>query len=199
MPKKTLNRSPKVDAFISKAKQWQREFEKLRSICLDSGLTEELKWGKPSYSLDGANIVLIHGFKEYCALLFFKGALLKDPKGVLIQQTENVQAARQIRFTNAQEIVQMASALKAYIQKAIEVEKAGLKVDYKKTSEFKVPEEFQNKLNESPTLKTAFNALTPGRQRGYLLYFSSAKQSTTRSTRIEKYMKQILQGKGLDD
>jgi uncharacterized protein YdeI (YjbR/CyaY-like superfamily) len=199
MPKKTLNRSPKVDAFISKAKQWQREFEKLRSICLDSGLTEELKWGKPSYSLDGANIVLIHGFKEYCALLFFKGALLKDPKGVLIQQTENVQAARQIRFTNAQEIVQMASALKAYIQKAIEVEKAGLKVDYKKTSEFKVPEEFQNKLNESPALKTAFNALTPGRQRGYLLYFSSAKQSTTRSTRIEKYMKQILQGKGLDD
>ena len=168
-------------------------------IVLDCGLTEELKWGKPCYTFQKSNIVLIHGFKEYCALLFFKGALLKDAKGILIQQTENVQAARQIRFTNVREIVEMEPILKAYIHEAIEVEKAGLKVKLKKTTEFKIPEEFQNKLDEIPALKTAFAALTPGRQRAYLLYFSGAKQSKTRESRVEKCMPQILKGKGLDD
>ena len=172
---------------------------RLRMIVLDCGLTEELKWGCPCYTFEKSNIVLIHGFKEYCALLFFKGALLKDPNGILIQQTENVQAARQIRFTNVEEIVKMESILKAYIYEAIEVEKAGLKVPLKKTSEFTMPEEFQNKLDETPALKKAFYALTPGRQRGYLLYFSSAKQSKTRESRVEKYMQKILDGKGLDD
>ena len=165
--------NPKVDGFLRKAKKWQEEFEKLRMIFLDCGLTEELKWGNPCYTFQKSNIVLIHGFKEYCALLFFKGALLKDAKGILIQQTENVQAARQIRFTNVREIVEMEPILKAYINEAIEVEKAGLKVNFKKTSEFIIPEEFQNKLDESPALKTAFNALTPGRQRAYILYFSA--------------------------
>jgi uncharacterized protein YdeI (YjbR/CyaY-like superfamily) len=192
--------NPKVDFFFSKAKEWQEEFEKLRRIILDCReLTEELRWGKPCYTFQGSNIVLIHGFKEYCALLFFKGALLKDAKGILIQQTENVQAARQIRFTNVREIVEMKSVLKAYIHEAIQVEKAGLTVDYKKTSEFAIPEEFQRKLDKIPALKTAFNALTPGRQRGYILYFSAAKQSKTRASRVEKYTQQILKGKGLDD
>src|SRR5215469_8722238 len=191
--------NPKVDGFFMKARKWRGEFEKLRMVCLDCGLTEELKWGKPCYTYQENNIVLIHGFKEYCALLFFKGALLKDPKGVLVQQTENVQAARQIRFTNTREIVEMAPILKAYIREAIRVEKAGLKVDYKKTSEFKLPEEFKNKLAEMPALKTAFAALTPGRQRGYILYFSAAKQSKTRGSRIEKCIPQILNGKGLND
>ena len=195
-----MNRmNPKVDGFLRKAKKWQEEFEKLRMIILDCGLTEELKWGKPCYTFQKSNIVLIHGFKEYCALLFFKGALLKDANGILIQQTENVQAARQIRFTNVREIVEMKPILKAYINEAIEVEKAGLKVNFKKTSEFIIPEEFQNKLDESPALKTAFDALTPGRQRGYLLYFSAAKQSKTRESRVEKCMQQILNGKGLND
>jgi uncharacterized protein YdeI (YjbR/CyaY-like superfamily) len=197
MTKSGMN--PKVDEFLSKAKKWQQEFEKLRMIILDCQLTEELKWGKPCYTLQGSNIVLIHGFKEYCALLFFKGALLKDAKGILIQQTENVQAARQIRFTNFREIVQMETILKAYIKEAMEVEKAGLKVNLKKTSEFKIPEEFQNKLDKTPALKTAFDALSPGRQRGYILYFSAAKQSKTRESRVEKCMQQILNGKGLDD
>src|SRR5262245_39002894 len=197
MTKSRMN--PKVDFFFRKAKKWQKEFEKLRRIILDCGLTEELKWGKPCYMLQGSNIVLIHGFKEYCALLFFKGALLKDAKGILIQQTENVQAARQIRFTSVGEIAKLESVLKAYIREAIEVEKAGLEVTLKKTSEFKLPEEFRNKLNEMPALKTAFDALTPGRQRGYLLYFSAAKQSKTREERVEKYMKQIFDGKGLND
>src|SRR6476646_2834616 len=188
-----------VDAFLRKTKKWREEFEKLRMICLDSGLTEELKWGKPCYTYQKSNVVLIHGFKEYCALLFMKGALLKDPNGVLVQQTENVQAARQIRFTNVREIVEMKSILKSYIKEAIEVEKAGLEVDYKKTSEFVVPEEFQNRLDESPALKTAFDALTPGRQRGYILYFSAAKQSKTREARVEKCVQQILDGKGLND
>src|SRR5947207_10394571 len=188
--------NPKVDWFFTKATEWQEEFEKLRNVCLDCGLTEELKWGCPCYMFEKRNIVLIHGFKEYCALLFFKGALLKDPKGILIQQTENVQAGRQIRFTNTREIVKMKTVLKAYIHEAIEVEKAGLKVKYKKTSEFQIPEEFQNKLDETPTLKKAFDALTPGRQRAYLFYFSQPKQSKTRSTRIEKCMHQILSGKG---
>ncbi len=197
MTKRGLN--PKVDFFFNKAEKWREEFAKLRTIVLDCDLTEELKWGKPCYAFQTSNIVLIHGFKEYCAFLFFKGALLKDSKGILIQQTENVQAGRQIRFTNIREIVERESVLKAYIQEAIEVEKAGLKVNLKKTSEFKTPEEFQKKLDALPTLKTAFKALTPGRQRAYLLYFSAAKQSKTREARIEKWMPQILKGKGLDD
>src|SRR5207253_3495813 len=195
-----MNRmNPKVDGFLRKAKRWPEEFEKLRMVCLDCGLTEGLKWGKPCYTFQNSNIVLIHGFKDYCALLFFKGALLKDAKGILVQQTENVQAARQIRFTNVREIVEMKPVLKAYIKEAIEVERAGLNVTYKKTSEFKVPEEFQNKLDATPALRTAFEALTPGRQRGYLLYFSGAKQSKTRVSRVEKWLPQILKGKGLND
>src|SRR3974390_1219278 len=195
-----MNRTnPKADFFFSKSTKWQKELAKLRAIILDCGLTEELKWGSPCYAFQKRNIVLIHVFKEYCALLFFKGALLKDPKGILIQQTEHVQAARQIRFTNLREIAKMEPALKAYVREAIEVEKAGLKVDYKKTSEFKIPEEFQTKLGASPALKTAFRALTPGRQRAYILYFSAAKQSKTRQSRVEKCMQQILNGKGLND
>src|SRR6266581_9217231 len=186
-----MNRTnPKVDWFFAKATEWKEEFEKLRNIGLDCGLTEELKWGCPCYTFEKRNIVLIHGFKEYCALLFFKGALLKDPKGILIQQTKNVQAARQIRFTNVREMVKMKPILKAYIHEAIEVEKAGLKVKFKKTSEFKIPDEFQNKLDEIPALKTAFDALTPGRQRAYILYFSAPKQSKTRESRVEKCMQQ---------
>ena len=191
--------NPKVDVLLSKAKKWQEEFEKLRTIILDCQLTEELKWGSPCYTFQKSNIVLIHGFKEYCALLFFKGALLNDAHGILIQQTENVQAARQIRFTNVREIVEMETILKAYIHEAIEVEKAGLKVNFKKTTEFTIPEEFQNKLDEIPALKTAFDALTPGRQRAYIFYFSAPKQSKTRESRVEKYMQQILNGKGLND
>ena len=191
--------NPKVDFFFNKAKKWQEEFKRLRMILLDCPLTEELKWGKPCYTFQKSNVVIIHGFKEYCALLFCKGALLKDADGILIQQTENVQAARQIRFTNVREIVEMEPILKAYIYEAIEAEKAGLKVNYKKTSEFIIPEEFQNKLDEIPALKTAFDALTPGRQRGYILYFSAPKQSKTRESRVEKCMEQILNGKGLDD
>jgi uncharacterized protein YdeI (YjbR/CyaY-like superfamily) len=189
----------KVDRVINKAKKWREEFEKLRTIVLDCGLAEELKWGWPCYSFQKSNVVLIHGFKEYCALLFFKGVLLKDANHILIQQTENVQAARQLRFTNVREIDKMETILKTYIKEAIEVEKAGLQVNYKKTSEFKVPEEFQNKLNETPALKAAFAALTPGRQRGYLFYFSQPKQSKTRASRVEKCLLQILDGKGLDD
>ena len=195
-----MNRmNPKVDFYFSKAKKWQEEFEKLRTIILDCGLTEELKWGCPCYTFEKTNIVLIHGFKEYCALLFFKGALLKDPKGILIQQTKNVQSGRQIRFTSVREIVKMKPILKAYIYEAIEVEKAGLKVNFKKTTEFIIPEEFQDKLDEIPALKTAFDALTPGRQRAYVLYFSAPKQSKTREARIGKFMQQILSGKGLND
>src|SRR6266496_2480599 len=195
-----MNRmNPKVDQYLRRAKKWQKEMEKLRTISLGCGLTEESKWGKPCYTFQNSNIVLIHGFKEYCALLFFKGALLKDAKGILVQQTENVQAARQIRFTNVREIVETEPVLKAYIKEAIEVEKAGLEVDYKKTSEFVIPEEFQNRLVESPALKTAFDALTPGRQRGYILYFSAAQQSKTRESRVEKCVQQILDGKGLND
>jgi uncharacterized protein YdeI (YjbR/CyaY-like superfamily) len=189
----------KVDFYFIKGKKWQEEFQLLRMICLDSGLNEELKWGHPCYTLDKANIVLMHGFKDYCALLFFKGALLKDPKGILVQQTQNVQAARQIRFTNTQEIIKLITALKSYIKDAIQVEKAGLKVELKSTNEFKMPEEFKNQLDENSGLRKAFYALTPGRQRGYLLYFSSAKQSETRESRIKKYTKKILSGKGLDD
>jgi len=191
--------NPKVDAVLSKAKKWQEEFERLRTIILSCGLTEELKWGAPCYTFEERNIVLIHGFKEYCALLFFKGALLKDANGILIQQTENVQSARQIRFTNVREIVKLKPILKAYIHEAIEVEKAGLKVNLKKTKEFKMPEELQNKLDEIPALKTAFYALTPGRQRAYILYFSQPKLARTRESRVEKSVRQILKGKGIDD
>ena len=190
--------NPKVDFYFSKAR-WQKELEQLRAIVLDCGLTEELKWGVPCYTLQERNIVLMHVFKEYCALLFFKGALLNDPNGILIQQTKNVQSARQIRFTNVQKIVKMEKILKAYVYEAIEVERAGLKVKLKKTSEFKIPEEFQKRLDKNATLKKAFDALTPGRQRAYIFYFSQAKQSKTREARVEKYIKQILSGKGLDD
>jgi uncharacterized protein YdeI (YjbR/CyaY-like superfamily) len=189
----------KVDFFFDKAKQWKQEFGILRRTILDCGLTEELKWGVPCYTFEKKNIVLIHGFKEYCAILFVNGALLKDTEGILIQQTENVQAARQIRFTSAQDIVEMASILKTYINEAIQAEIAGLKVNYKKVSEFSMPEEFIDKLEEVAGLQEAFEALTPGRQRAYLLYFSAPKQSKTRASRIEKYMEQILHGKGLND
>jgi uncharacterized protein YdeI (YjbR/CyaY-like superfamily) len=191
--------NPKVDAYIARAGAWQDESAELRRIVLDCDLTEELKWGCPCYTFEKKNVVLIHGFKEYCALLFMKGALLKDPERILIQQTENVQAGRQVRFTSLQEIVRMENMLKAYIHEAIEVEKAGLKLDFKKTKEFAMPEEFQTKLEENPELKTAFDALTPGRQRAYILHFSGAKQSRTREARVEKFIPQILEGKGLDD
>jgi uncharacterized protein YdeI (YjbR/CyaY-like superfamily) len=194
-----MNRmNPKVDRYLSRAEKWQKEFEKLRRIILPCGLTEELKWGKPCYTFQESNILIIQGFKEYCALMFCKGALLKDPNGILIQQTKSVQAARQIRFTSVREIAEMEPILKAYIHEAMEAEKAGLKVEFKKNPE-PIPEEFQNKLDEIPALKTAFAALTPGRQRGYILYFSAAKQSKTRQSRVEKCMRQILNGKGLDD
>ncbi|AMM93160.1 hypothetical protein UP17_12095 [Peribacillus simplex] len=191
--------NPKVDEFLDKAKKWKEEYEMLRNIVLDCELTEEFKWMHPCYTFEKKNIVLIHGFKEYCALLFHKGALLKDTHGILIQQTENVQGARQIRFTNVQEIVAMETILKAYIHEAIEVEKAGLEVNFKSNTEFIIPEELQNKFDEIPALKTAFEALTPGRQRAYILYFSQPKQSKTRVSRVEKYMQQILDGKGLKD
>jgi uncharacterized protein YdeI (YjbR/CyaY-like superfamily) len=191
--------NPNVDWYFDKAKQWQDEIKKLRSIALNSGLTEELKWGCPCYSLQGENIVLIHTFKQYCALLFFKGALFKDPEGILIQQTKNVQSARQIRFTSLRQINDMKAVMKAYIQEAINVEQSGVKVEFKTTSEFEAPEEFINALDDNPDLKMAFDALSPGRQRGYLLYFTSAKQAKTREARIEKYTKQILAGKGMED
>jgi uncharacterized protein YdeI (YjbR/CyaY-like superfamily) len=191
--------NPKVDFFFNKEKKWHKEFELLRTIILDCDLNEELKWGQACYSFQKKNIVLIHGFKEYCALLFFKGALMSDPKKILIQQTGNVQSARQIRFTDIKEIIKLQKFLKLYIYEAVEVEESGLKVEFKKTSDFKIPEEFQNKLNKNAALKTAFNALTPGRQKGYIFYFSQPKQSKTRESRIEKTMKQILDGKGLND
>lgn len=195
-----MNRmNPKVNFFFNKAKQWQAEYEKLRTIILDCDLTEELKWGCPCYTFEGNNIVLIHGFKEYCALLFMKGALFQDPNGILIQQTENVQSARQIRFTNLQEIVELEAVLKAYVAEAVRVEKAGLKVEFKQPTDFEFPEEFIDKLEEVPGLQDAFEALTPGRQRGYILYFSAAKQSKTRASRIDKYVPQILDGKGIND
>ncbi|MFI5137530.1 MAG: YdeI family protein [Sphingobacteriales bacterium] len=191
--------NPKVDWFFNKASNWQEEYVKLRTICLDCGLTEELKWGCPCYTFQTQNIVLIHGFKEYCAFLFFKGALLNDANSILIRQTKDVQSARQIRFTNVMEIIELEPILKAYIYEAIEVEKAGLKVVLKKTADYAVPGEFQSKLDHIPALKAAFDALTPGRQRGYLFYFSQPKQSKTREARVEKYIPQILDGKGVDD
>ena len=191
--------NPKVDFFFEKDSKWQKEYKLLRSIVLDCGLTEELKWGQPCYMYDNTNIVVIHGFKEYCALLFFKGALLNDPEGILIQQTENVQAARQLRFTSAKEITGMKATIKAYLYEAIEVEKAGLKVKLKKTAEFPMPEEFKKKLDKRPALEKAFYALTPGRQRAYLLHFSQPKMARTREARVEKYVPQILKGLGIDD
>lgn len=191
--------NPKVDFYFSKASKWQEELEHLRSIALDCQLTEELKWGTPCYMHQKKNIVLIHDFKEYCAFLFFKGALMKDTEGILIQQSENVQAARQIRFTDLKEIVALKSILKAYIYEAIEIEKAGLKVELKKTSEFPLSEEFQKQLDKDLKLKKAFEALTPGRQRAYLLHFSQPKQAKTREARVEKSISQILDGKGLND
>jgi len=197
MTKSGMN--PKVDFYFSKAKKWQEELEKLRMIVFDCGLTKEVKWGVPCYTFQKSNIVLIHVFKEYCALLFFKGALLNDANGILIQQTQNVQAGRQIRFTNVREIVEMEPILKTYIYEAIEVEKASLKVNFIKNTELLFPEEFQKKLDEIPAVEAAFDALTPGRQRAYNLYFSAPKQSKTRESRVEKCMQQILNGKGLND
>jgi uncharacterized protein YdeI (YjbR/CyaY-like superfamily) len=191
--------NPKTDFYFNKSEKWKSELEQLRVIILDCGLTEELKWGCPCYTFQQNNIVLIHEFKEYCAMLFMKGALLNDANNILIQQTENVQAARQIRFTNVREIIEMQATLKAYIYEAIEVEKAGLKIELKKTTEFPMPEEFQQKLDELPDLKTAFEALTPGRQRGYLLHFSQPKQAKTREARIEKCMPLIFDGKGWNE
>ncbi|MCA1064958.1 YdeI family protein [Rossellomorea sp. AcN35-11] len=190
----------KVDGFIKKTDKWREEYEELRRIILDfDELTEEIKWMHPCYTLNDKNIVLMHGFKDYCALLFHKGALVKDTHGILVQQTENVQAARQIRFTHVQEIIEMESILKAYIQEAIEVEKAGLEVEMKKTEEYTIPEELQHKFEEVPALKKAFDELTPGRQRAYILYFSKAKQSKTRASRVDKFTGHILEGKGLND
>jgi uncharacterized protein YdeI (YjbR/CyaY-like superfamily) len=191
--------NPKVDWYFNKAEKWQEEIKKLRMIVLDCPLTEELKWGVPCYTFEKSNIVLIHVSKDYCAVLFVKGALLHDVHGVLIQQTENVQAARQMRFTNLREIIELEPIIKAYILEAIEVEKSGLKVNYKKAAEFIVPEEFISKLEQVPGLQDAFDALTPGRQKGYILYFSAPKQSKTRESRVEKYVQQILNGKGLND
>jgi uncharacterized protein YdeI (YjbR/CyaY-like superfamily) len=191
--------NPQVDEYLRTIKNWQEESKKLRKIVLDCGLAEESKWGKPCYTFQNSNVVIIQGFKEYCALLFPKGVLLKDAQRILIQQTENVQAARQIRFTNLRQIVEMEPVVKAYIHEAVAVEKAGLEVNYKKTSQFTMPEELQNKLRGLPALKAAFESLTPGRQRGYILYFSAPKQSKTRESRIEKCRQKILDGKGLDD
>jgi uncharacterized protein YdeI (YjbR/CyaY-like superfamily) len=191
--------NPKVDWYFEKATAWQKEYQQLRKIALDCGLTEELKWGCPCYTFENRNIVLIHGFKEYCAFLFFKGALLADTSNILIQQTPNVQSARQIRFTDLKQIVKMQAVLKAYIHEAIAVEKAGLKVTLKKTEEFPMPEEFQNRLEQDKTLKSAFEGLTPGRQRAYLFYFSQPKQAKTRESRIEKSVQSILEGRGLND
>lgn len=197
--KRSAGMNPKVDGYFSSAGRWQQETEMLRTIVLDCGLAEELKWGSPCYTFQDANIVLIHTFKEYCAFLFFKGALLKDARGILVQQTKNTQAARQIRFTSVQDIAKMKAVLKAYIREAVEVEKAGLKVEFKETAEFEVPAEWQENLDKSPALEKAFRALTPGRQRAYLLYFSQPKQSATRVSRIAKYVPKILAGKGLKD
>jgi uncharacterized protein YdeI (YjbR/CyaY-like superfamily) len=191
--------NPKVDWFFNKPGKWQEEYAKLRTIALSCKLTEELKWGNPCYTLGDKNIVLIHGFKDYCAYLFFKGALLKDESGILIQQTPNVQVPRQIRFTSVKEITKLTPILKAYIKEAMEVEKSGVKAVIKTTADYKMPEELKDRLDEDANLKKAFFALTPGRQRGYMYFISQAKQSATRTARVEKYIPQILAGKGIDD
>jgi uncharacterized protein YdeI (YjbR/CyaY-like superfamily) len=189
----------KVDAFLRGAKKWRHEFTKLRAIILGCGLTEELKWGQPCYAIDGGNVILMHGFKEYCAVLFFKGALLKDPRGVLVQQTKNVQAGRQIRFTSGQEVARAERTLKAYIREAIELERSGATIAFKKTRAFEMPVELEGRLESNVALSEAFAALTPGRQRGYLLYFTQAKQAKTREARVVKCVPRILEGLGLDD
>jgi len=191
--------NPKVDAFLKRQDKWRAAFEKLRGLLLESGLTEELKWGKPCYALDGKNVALIHGFKEYCAILFHKGALLRDPKGILVQQTKNVQAARQLRFTSVQEVTKLEKTILAYVREAIEIERAGLKVPFKKTEEFELPEELASELATKAKLKAAFAALTPGRQRAYIFHFSQPKLAKTRTARVEKNIPRILQGLGLDD
>jgi len=191
--------NPKVDAFLKRQDKWRAAFERLRKVLLDSGLTEDLKWGQPCYALDGKNVALIHGFKEYCAILFTKGSLLKDPEGVLIQQTKNVQAARQIRFTSAQEVKKLEKTVKAYVCQAIEIERAGLKVQFKKTEDLALPEELESKLAANAKLRSAFAALTPGRQRAYIFHFSQPKLSATRAARVEKHIPRILEGLGLDD
>ena len=191
--------NPKVDAFLEREDKWREEFEKLRAILLGCGLTEDLKWGQPCYALGGKNVALIHGFKEYCAILFHKGALLEDPKGILIQQTKNVQAARQIRFTSVQEVTKLEKAVKAYVRAAIEIERTGQKVPLKKTEDFEVPEEFASRLAKNAKLKAAFGALTPGRQRAYIHHFSQPKLSKTRAARVDKHTPRILEGLGLDD
>jgi uncharacterized protein YdeI (YjbR/CyaY-like superfamily) len=191
--------NPKVDAYLNKIKQWQEESRELRRIILDCELSEELKWGKPCYTFEDNNIVIIQGFKQYCAIMFFKGALLKDSEGILVSPGKNTQAGRQIRFNTLQEIAEREATIKAYVNEAVEVEKSGLEVKLKKTSEYSIPEEFQARLDELPALKDAFEALTPGRQRAYILYFSGAKQSKTRASRVEKSMQRILDGKGLND
>jgi len=191
--------NPKVDAFLKRQDKWRAELEKLRGILLDSELTEELKWGKPCYALDGKNVALIHGFKEYCAVLFHKGVLLQDPKGVLVQQTKNVQAARQIRFTSVQEVTKLEKTVKAYVREAIEIERAGLKVQLKRTEELELPEELESTLAANANLRAAFAALSPGRQRAYILHFSQPKRSTTRAARVDKHIPRILEGLGLDD
>jgi uncharacterized protein YdeI (YjbR/CyaY-like superfamily) len=191
--------SPKVDSFLKRQDKWRAVFDKLREIILDTGLSEDLKWGQPCYALDGKNVALMHGFKEYCAVLFHKGALLQDPEGILIQQTKNVQSARQIRFTSVKEVTKLEKTLTAYVYEAIEIERAGLKVEKKTTEEYEVPEEFESKLAGSKKLKAAFAALTPGRQRSYLFHFSQPKLSKTRAARVEKHIPRILEGLGLDD
>lgn len=191
--------NPKIDAFLSSAQKWQKEMKKLRSILLDCGLTEELKWGLPCYSFENKNIVIIQGFKDYCALLFFKGFLLNDPEGILIRTGPNTKVGRQVRFTDARQITKLEKVLKAYVYQAIEVERAGLKVPVDKNEKLVLPEEFKSKLNELPALKIAFKALTPGRQRAYAFFFSQPKQSKTRASRIDKYVRQILDGRGLND
>jgi uncharacterized protein YdeI (YjbR/CyaY-like superfamily) len=191
--------NPKVDAFLKRQDKWRPEFEKLREILLASGLTEELKWGQPCYALDGKNVALIHGFKEYCAILFHKGALLKDPKGVLIQQTKNVQAARQIRFTSVNEVTKLEKTVKAYVREAIAIERAGLNVQLKKTEDYELPEELKSELAGNAKFKAAFAALTPGRQRAYIFHFAQPKLSKTRAARVEKHIPRILKGLGLDD
>jgi uncharacterized protein YdeI (YjbR/CyaY-like superfamily) len=197
--RKSSPKNPTVDSFLKRQDKWRPEFEKLRAIILGTGLSEELKWGQPCYDLDGKNVALIHGFKEYCAILFMKGALLKDPKGVLIQQTKNVQSARQIRFTSVQDVTELGATVKAYVHEAIEVERAGLRVQRKKTEDFEVPDEFESRLAKSAKLRAAFAALTPGRQRGYLVHFSQPKLPATRAARVEKHVPRILEGLGLDD
>lgn len=191
--------NPKVDAFLKRQDTWRAEIKKLREILVGTGLTEELKWGWPCYALEGKNVALIHAFKEYCAVLFHKGALLKDPRGVLIQQTKNVQAARQIRFTSVQDVTKLEKTVKAYVREAIAIERAGLQVQFKKTEDFTLPEEFETKLAANAKLKAAFAALTPGRQRAYIFHFSQAKLSKTRAARVEKHVPRILKGLGLDD